>query len=418
MCQGGITQMKPSHINQRELMPLAAGASAPVLASCADKKHPAPAVPGGARLDTLVPRRPFGRTGVSVSKLCLGGGAFGPALEDAQGLIQEALKLGVDCWEISLFGAKMYGEYFKTHPDARQRVFLTGKTSSKDPAAMQAQLDQALEDAGTSWIDFFAIHTVDNVGVLTDDIRRWAERAKKEGTIRFFGFCTHVNMDKCLGGAADLGWIDGIQTFYNHRMQSVPSMEDAIGKCHDKGIGIIAVKSMALCVQTKAALQELPLHEASLQPLLAPHGVTFEQAKLRAIWQNPALTSVCSLMSDAQTLQSNAEAAMDERPLPGEVAKGLSDYANGTARFFCRRCSDLCEAANADRIPISAVMQLLMMSRAYEGHKELCVKLFSRLPLEVRRKMPTSDYSAAEELCPQRMSIAQLMKDAYREMNA
>ena len=94
-----------------------------------------------------------------------------------------------------------------------------------------------------------AIHAVENINVLTDQVRRWVEKVKKEKKIRFFGFCTHKNMDNCLNGASELGWIDGIQTFYNYRMQKVKSMEDALQRCHEKGIGIFTVKSMGLCVQ-------------------------------------------------------------------------------------------------------------------------------------------------------------------------
>lgn len=159
----------------------------------------------------VVPKRPFGDTGISFSKLCLGG--FSVMGTDSRFLLDEALRYGIDCWEFTSFTGRAFGDYFKTHPGIRERVFLSGKTKSTAPAVMQEELDRALAENETSVIDFFAVHGVDDVEVLTDDVRRWAEKAKKEGKIRFFGFCTHKRVESCLDGAAELGWIDGIQAF-------------------------------------------------------------------------------------------------------------------------------------------------------------------------------------------------------------
>jgi uncharacterized protein len=114
-----------------------------------------------------------------------------------------------------------YSEYFKKKPGIRDKVFLSGKVYSTNPIVMQEQLDKMLNENETSFVDFLAIHPVDDIKSLNNDVRKWVEKVKKEKKIRFFGFCTHKNMDTCLSGASKLGWIDGIQTFYNYRMQSI-----------------------------------------------------------------------------------------------------------------------------------------------------------------------------------------------------
>ncbi len=366
--------------------------------------------------DNIVPKQTFGDTGVKISKLCLGGGSFTGT--DSQSLLDEALKYGIDCWEIvSFISGNVYYEYFKSHPEIRENVFLTGKVYSTDPTVMQEQLDKLLKENGTAVIDFLAIHPVDNIMALTDDVRKWVEKVKKEKKIRFFGFCTHKNMDNCLSGAADLGWIDGIQTVYNYRLQSIKSMEDALHKCHEKGIGIFAVKSMGLTVQQKAELQRLPLNEEKLNTIFAVHGMSFEQAKLKAIWQNTDLTSVCSLMPDSRILESNASSAMDERPLNAEIRELLTDYSESTGEYFCRRCG-ICDTANTDKIPIFNIMEMLMYSRGYgEKVRKLILKRFEQIPIEIQNKITGTDYSGAEKICPQKMQIARLMKEAYFELS-
>ncbi len=358
-----------------------------------------------------IPKRMFGHTGVEISKLCLGGGSFMSAGSEA--LLDEALHLGVDCWEIVSFTGTAYADYFNKHPEMREKVFLSGKVSSTNPAVMQEQLDKVIHENGTASVDFLAIHGIESAEVLTDEVRKWVEKKKKEKKIRFFGFCTHKNMASCLSAAADLGWIDGIQTAYNYRLRQQNSMEDALQKCHAKGIGIFTVKSMGLCVQRETELQTLPMNWDKMTSLLALHALSFEQAKLKVIWRNPHVTSICSLMPTAAIMQFNAAAARDESPLPDEIATLLSAYAVSTGRYFCRRCGH-CETATTEKIPISTILEMLMYSRAY-GMKELAAKLFAQIPPEVRGTLDTSDYSMAENICPQNMPIAQLMKEAVME---
>lgn len=371
--------------------------------SCGDNKQ----------TNTIIPKRTFGHTGVNISTLCFGGGSF--AGTDSHVLLDEALKHGVDCWEIVSFTGKAYSEYFKKHPEIREKVFLSGKVYSTQPTVMQQHLEKVLNENETPTIDFLAIHAIENTDVLTNDVRKWVEKVKKERKVRFFGFCSHKNMDKCIRDGAELGWIDGIQTVYNYRLQSVKSMEDALQKCHEKGIGIFAVKSMGLGVQQKTELEKLSLTEEKLNSLPADYGMSFEQAKLKAIWQNPNLTSICSLMPNMSILQSNISAAMDGRPLDSEIKKLLADYADSTGKFYCRRCG-ICETANADKIPIFKIMEMLMYSRGYGGRLEV-EKMFAQIPIEIRSKINSSDYSIAEKICPQKMPIAQLMKEAYTELS-
>jgi predicted aldo/keto reductase-like oxidoreductase len=365
-----------------------------------------------SNMDLIVPKRAFGNTGVKISKLCLGGGSFGST--DSQVFLDEALRFGVDCWEIVSFTGKVYGEYFKKNPGIREKVFLSGKVYSTNPTVMQEQLNKVLKENEISFIDFLAIQPVDDIKALNNGVRRWVEKVKREKKIRFFGFCTHKNMDTCLSGASKLGWIDGIQTFYNYRMQGVKSMEDALQKCHENGIGIFAVKSMGFCVQKKNELQKLTLKD-KLNSLLTGQNVSFEQIKLKAIWQNPILASICSLMPNSVILQSNVSAAMDEYPLNPEIVKLLVDYANSTGKYFCRRC-DACETTNSDEIPIFEIMEMLMYSRGYGG-RDWVAKRFAQMPSEIRSKITNSNYSSAEKMCPQKMPITQLMKEAYLELH-
>lgn len=359
-------------------------------------------------INSVVPKRLFGNTGVKVSKLCLGGGSF--SATGSQTLIDEALKHGVDSWEIVSFTGKTYADYFRKHPGIREKVFLSGKVYSTDPDIMQKQLDKVLAENGTSFMDFLAVHAIDDIKALTNDVRQWADKVKRQKKIKYFGFCTHRNMDKCLSDGAELGWIDGIQTVYNYRLQQIKSMEEALHKCHENGIGIFAIKSMGLTVYYNAGPEKLSI-EDRLNHLLSARDLSFEQLKLKTIWKNPYVTSVCSLMPNQKIVQSNVSAAIDESHLDTEISQILSEYADITGKYFCRRCG-LCETIHSDKVPITGILEMLMYSRGYGMNAPMKNK-FQQLPPDIRDRINNSNYSNAEEICPQKMPIGQLMKEAY-----
>lgn len=363
-------------------------------------------------MDKIVPKRLFGNTGVEISQICLGGGSF--AVVDGQSLIDKALAYGVDAWEIVSFTGKTYCDYFGKHPGIREKVFLSGKVYSTDPDIMQKQLDKVLDENGTSFIDFLAVHAVDDIKVLTNDVKKWADKVKKQKKIKYFGFCTHRNMDKCLSDAADLGWIDGIQTAYNYRLQKIDNMEEALHKCHEKGIGILAIKSMGLTVHSKTDLEKIRI-EDRLNYLLSIRNISFEHVKLKMIWKNPYVTSVCSLMPNEKILQSNVSSAIDESLLDTEIVEILSEYAEITGKYFCRRCG-LCATDNLIEVPMFDIIEMLMYSKGY-GMNASMKNRFQKMSLEIRDRINSSDYSSAEKICPQKMPIGQLMKEAYNQFS-
>ncbi len=63
------------------------------------------------------------------------------------------------------------------------------------------------------------------------------------------------------------------------------------------------------------------------------------------------------------------------------------------------------------RVPIGDVMRALMYERSY-GDSRLAEETFAKLPAVIRRKIASFDYAAAERVCPNRLPIAQLMREA------
>ena len=364
----------------------------------------------------VVPTRPFGKTGVNVSMLALGGILD---LMYYQLLLRQTLKMGVTYWDTAesyLHGNSEagIGKYFARYPEDRKKIFLVTKTDSRDPDNMTLALNGSLATMKTSYIDLYFLHDVSDVeDEINQKTRNWAEKAKADGKIRFFGFSTHSNMEGCMIEAAKLGWIDGIMIMYNYRLMHTDGMKEAVDACAKAGIGLTAMKAQASSVwhdvgkESEAALK--------LTEQFQKKGFTFEQAKLKAVWQNPHIASICTLMQNTAVLEANAAAALDRTHLSLKDMKMLEQHARETASGYCAGCANICESAIEGDVPISKMMRCLMYYRSY-GDRDQARTLFKELPPDTRKRMISLDYSKAEKRCPQEMPIGRLMREAAKEL--
>jgi predicted aldo/keto reductase-like oxidoreductase len=361
----------------------------------------------------VVPTRPFGRTGENVSILSFGGSHN---LTSKQLLMKKALELGVTYWDTALTyrnSEEAMGKYFMKYPEDRKKVFLVTKTSSSSPAKMTKNLNTSLKRLKTSYLDMFFIHMVSDVKKeLTRETRKWVEKEKKKGTIRFFGFSTHRNMETCLMDGAKLGWVEGIMTSYNYRLMHIDSMKKAVDACAKAGIGLTAMKTQATFISRFYADVGSETDTAlGFTEHFMEKGFTIEQAKLKAVWENSNIASICSEMPNLTILMANAAAAADKVKLDSHGMNLLKQYAEKTASCYCGGCADICEGSLRFGVPIFDVMRHLMYANSY-GDTSRAIKFFRKMPEKTRNLLVTEDYSKAEKACPNKMPIANLMKEA------
>jgi hypothetical protein len=359
-----------------------------------------------------VPTRPFGKTGVNVSILSMGGMFDIPS---NQIILKQAIRLGVTHWDTAnSYGygqsEKGIGRFFQSNPDTRGQVFLVTKSGERDRSGLSKMLETSLERMNTSYVDLFFIHGIRQISEIDNKIRAWAEDAKSQDKIRFFGFSTHSNMENCLLDASKLGWIDGIMTTYNFRIMHSDAMQKAVAACHDAGIGLTAMKTQGGGPVKTDSESELKLAGRFVQK-----GFTPEQAKLMAVWENPAIANICSQMPSMNLLTTNAAAAMKRESLTTSDFKLFEEFDNETASDYCAGCAHVCESALTHSVPVCDVMRYLMYARNY-GEKKLAMNLFQEIPPQVRNQLYDADYSKAEKRCPRHLAIGRLMREASLEL--
>jgi len=145
-------------------------------------------------------------------------------------------------------------------------------------------------------------------------------------------------------------------------------------------------------------------------------GYTDAQAKLKAVWENPNIASICSEMPNMTILMANVAAAMNKTALSAREMNLLHRYAHETRSAYCAGCTEICEPTINGQIPIGDVMRYLMYCRSY-GDRYRGAVSFNRIPRDIRSKIARLDYSLAEKRCPQKLAIGKLMRDALQELS-
>ncbi len=360
----------------------------------------------------IVPTRPFGKTGINVPILSLGG-----VLKPSDQLVfRQAFKMGVTYWDTAdSYGwgknEKAIGKYFAKFPNDRKKVFLVTKAGTSDPEKLTKKLDTSLQRMNTSYVDMYFIHYVSDVkDELTDSVRAWAERAKGNGKIRFFGFSAHKNMENSMLAAAKLGWIDGIMMSYNYRLMVKSKMKRAVDACVKAGIGLTAMKTQAaFSANFYASIGSETDDALKMTENFLKKGYTAEQAKLKVVWENPNIASICSAMPNMTILQANVAAALNNKNLSEGDKQRLEQYARQTAPGYCAGCANICESAVDFDIPISDILRYSMYYHSY-GERDRALTLFNALPTDIKANILKADYSKAEKYCPQNIQIRKIFK--------
>jgi len=154
-----------------------------------------------------IPKRPFGRTGVSLTVIGQGGARLElmRKREDARAHVKRAFELGINYFDCAHsywdgLSEKVYGDVLK---DVRKEVFITSKSTMRTSEEATKELDTSLKRLKTDYVDLWQMHAL---GTAEDLEKIFApggaieafEWAKQQGKCRFIGFTGHHDPDVML----------------------------------------------------------------------------------------------------------------------------------------------------------------------------------------------------------------------------
>jgi uncharacterized protein len=354
-----------------------------------------------------VPTRTLGKSGLPVSILSLGGIDW--TLN--QNLLRMAYSLGATFWDTSdrYENGKSeigIGQYFSKYPEERKNIFVCTKASEKtDPKQVGDSIDQSLDRMKTDYIDLFLLTLMPNVDKLPDDLKTLMEQKKKEGKVRAVGFSGHLANEKIVDKAAAMGWIDALMITYNYILMQNDEVKRQVDAAAKAGIGLIAIKSQGKTPDAKETPEALTATKHFVEK-----GYTLEQAKLKMIWSDERIASICSEITNVTILKDNVAAAADNVKLSSQDFRMFRTLAEAELSHYCRGCGRCMSATEAEnRIP--DVMRYMMYYHGY-GERDRARTLYRELPASMRDTLASADYSHAESVCPHRIQIGSIMKKA------
>ena len=368
-----------------------------------------------------VPKRKLGKTGTEVS--CLG---LGTNRLDNQIILRKSIDWGVTYWDTahSYMGGNselQIGKLLSKSPEFRKKLFLVTKASrARTIEQTEEYLQDSLARMYTDYIDlYYGIHDLSDPARLTDEVKHWAESAKKRGLIRLFGFSTHSNMPQCLTAAAKLGWIDALMTSYNFRLMQNDEMSSAVDACHKAGVGLITMKSVALTHKKRSMLEAGKKIETEEDKKLLKRflekGFTEGPAKIKFVLEDERISSACVGMNNVALLTSNVSGVLDKTKFSRSDRDVFAEYARATCSDYCAGCAAICDSALPDMPYLSDIMRYLMYYNSYSQH-DRARQLFAEIPRRVRNKLLSTNYSTAEARCPQHLPISKLVAEAISKL--
>lgn len=307
--------------------------------------------------------RTLGNTGIKIPIVSMGtGNTSNPEL------IKEALDLGVKLFATSEYyqngnNEKMLGEALKGYP--RDSFFvLTGTNGGveldtrnglfkpeTDPDVYLEHANGCLKRLKLDHVDIFSLgFAARRESVFFEPLLKAMEKFKRQGKTKYLGIATHKFEPEAIRAAADVGIYDVVMTAYNFRKDNITEIDEAIKYASGKGMGIIAMKTMAGVywdrgktepINTKAALK-WALRNENIHTTV-PDCSSYDQ-----------LTQDLAIMSD---LKMTEEEKQDLKPPSEKLSSGI----------YCQQCNR-CISQCPENLDIPTIMRSYMY--AY-GHRNL-----------------------------------------------
>lgn len=278
-----------------------------------------------------IPRRQFGKTGIQISALGLGGHHLGDAKDQktAEDIVALAIDGGVNffdnCWEYHRGKSEVWmGSALK---GKRQQVFLMTKVCShgRDKDVALRMLEESLNRLQTDHLDLWQIHGVSfetdpQLFIRPNGAAEAMLQAKKEGKVRFTGFTGHKHPELHLAMLNTGFPFDAVQMPLNPFDATFRSFEtEVLPEVVRRGMAPLGMK---------------PLNGAG--PAVKK-GIYSAEEMLRYAMSLPVATTITG-MDKMDVVEQNIKIAQGFEPLAAEEMNALRErgreYADGRFELY------------------------------------------------------------------------------------
>ena len=292
------------------LQPLAAGATAPI------------------------PKRALGKTGEHLSIIALGGIVVTDTEQSfANNIVAEAFDRGINYFDV----APTYGNAQERLGPAlepyRKKSFLACKTTKRDKAGAKAELEESLRLLRTDHLDLYQLHALTKMDDLETALgpngaMETYVQARKEGKVRFIGFSAH-SVETALEAIKRFDF-DTILFPLNFVLFSQANFgPQVLEAARQKGMGILALKSMAKGAWPEAQKKNHPFSKCWYEPAALP-----EQASMGLRWTLSHPITAAVPPGEEKYFRLAMDVAQKFEPISTEEEKTLMASAAGVEPLF------------------------------------------------------------------------------------
>ena len=353
-------------------------------------------------------QRVLGRTGLKVSEIGFGGYPIG----DPQ-IVRYAIDRGVNYIDTAhcYRGGKSEEVIGEALAGRRDRVVLTTKWCPHHvgkPATKQVfldMLDASLKRLRTDHVDIVLNHEVgrnsDGLGVerlKNPEMFEAFETARRAGKARFLGASGHdPDLMGVMHHAVDSGRFDVLLCRYS--FLDYPEQARLIEKAHAKGVGFIAMKTLA------GAKGE------DLDRFRDRYG-TFKQAALKWVLSNPKVSNL--IISINSTRQVDEYVPASGRPLEKADLQILKEYEETFSTEVCR-FSGACLPACPENVRIADILRFSMYHNEYK-QEQRGLESYARLVASERAAHCAHCAGFCEQACAYDLPIKTLLIRAHETL--
>ena len=222
-----------------------------------------------------LPLRHLGKTGVSVTRLGLGGEGILRTYnreKEALAMIEAALEAGISYFETAraYSGSEAYlGQGLKGH---RERIFLASKSHGRTYQEAMAHLTITLKNLDTDHLDLWQVHDVRTMAEVEalgapGGVLEAFQEAKQKGWTRFIGVTGH-EVPAVLQRALELYDFDTVLFPVNPAEPHLRSFLPLAAWAQERGLGVVGMK--VLCRGLLAKVEVAPVHDLVTYALTQP----------------------------------------------------------------------------------------------------------------------------------------------------
>jgi predicted aldo/keto reductase-like oxidoreductase len=353
--------------------------------------------------DQIIMRK-LGRTGIELPIVSMGAGDT-----DNPKLIEAALDSGIRLLATSEYygngnNERMIGEILKKRKREDVLIMTSALSAGVDykngiyteEATKEGwikKIDGNLERLGVDQIDIWVLpFAAKRESVFYEPLLSAMVEIKKSGKAKYIAIATHSWEPEALTAAADTGVYDVVMTAYNFRRSNLDELNNAISYAANKGLGIIAMKTMAGVYWDKERTN--PINT---------------RASLKWVLQNPDVHTTVPGFTSFDQLQQNIE-IMKDISMTEEEINDLK-IANGDTAFaiYCQQCAKCVEQCIAG-IDIPTLMRSYMYAYGYKNLKQAK----NTIDLSGIKGNPCTDCKICRVNCTMRFDVKGKIEDIVR----